>query len=78
VEIAQYLKAGDTALHIAAAAYRSEIMTLLLGTGADIGARNRRGAQPLHHATDGVSGSPARNPTAPAETVGDCPLATPA
>jgi hypothetical protein len=69
VEIEHYLYAGDTALHIAAAAYRAEIIRLLVAHGADVGARNRRGAQPLHYAVDGVPGSPTWNPLAQAETV---------
>jgi len=68
-EIEHYMYAGDTALHIAAAGYRSEIARLLLSKGADVGARNRRGAQPLHYAVDGVPGSRAWNPVAQAETV---------
>jgi hypothetical protein len=39
VEIEHYLYAGDTALHIAAAAHRPEIIRLLIGMGADVGAR---------------------------------------
>lgn len=42
-EIEHYMYAGDTALHIAAPGYRSEIARLLLSMGADVGARNRRG-----------------------------------
>jgi ankyrin repeat protein len=69
LEIEHYLYAGDTALHIAAAAYRPEIIRLLVANGADVGARNRRGAQPLHYAVDGVPGSRTWNPRAQAETV---------
>jgi hypothetical protein len=68
-EIEHYLYAGDTALHVAAAAYRAGIARLLLSMGADVGARNRRGAQPLHYAADGVPGSPHWDPNAQAETV---------
>ena len=49
-EIGHYLYAGDTALHIAAAGYRLPIVRQLITMGADVGARNRRGAQPLHYA----------------------------
>jgi ankyrin repeat protein len=35
---------------------------MLLELGADVGARNRRGAQPLHYAADGVPGSAAWDP----------------
>jgi ankyrin repeat protein len=68
-EITHYLYAGDTALHIAAAAYRAEIARKLITMGADVRARNRRGAEPLHYAADGVPGSSAWNPRAQAATV---------
>jgi ankyrin repeat protein len=68
-EIDHHMFAGDSALHIAAAGYRCEIAGLLLSMGADVGARNRRGAEPLHYAVDGVPGSRAWNPVAQAETV---------
>jgi len=68
-EIQHYLYAGDTALHIAAAAYRVDVVRKLIGAGADVRARNRRGAEPLHYAADGVPGSPAWNPSAQAATV---------
>ncbi len=51
-EIAHYLYAGDTALHMAAAAFRFPVAKLLVAHGADCGARNRRGAEPLHDAAD--------------------------
>jgi ankyrin repeat protein len=53
-EIAHYLLAGDTPLHAAAAAHRKKIVSELLSKGADVRARNRRGAQPLHYAADGT------------------------
>jgi hypothetical protein len=68
-EIQHYLYAGDTALHMAAAGYRTKIIRLLLGMGADVGARNRRGAQPLHYAADGIPGSRNWNPRAQSEAV---------
>jgi len=54
--------AGDTALHAAAFAYDVEIARDLVGRGADIRARNRRGAEPLHAAVIGAPGTtdPAR------------------
>jgi len=52
VDIAHYLYAGDTALHMAAAAWRCEVAALLVAHGADCRAKNRRGAQPLHYAAD--------------------------
>jgi hypothetical protein len=68
-EIRHYLYAGDTALHVAAAAYRHEIARKLIAAGANVRARNRRGAEPLHYAVDGIPGSPAWNPGAQAATV---------
>lgn len=64
-EIAHYLYAGDTALHMAAAAYRRPIATLLVAHGADCHAQNRRGARPLHYAADANHWEP----TAQAETI---------
>jgi Ankyrin repeats (many copies) len=69
VEIEHYVYAGDSALHIAAAAHRPEIIRLLLSIGADVGARNRRGAPPLHYAADGVPASRTWDPLAQAEAI---------
>ena len=69
VEIEHYLYAGDSALHAAAAAYRPAMTRLLVAGGAQVDARNRRGAQPLHYAADGAPGSRTWNPRAQAETV---------
>ena len=69
VEIEHYLYAGDSALHAAAAAHRPAIIRLLVASGAEVDARNRRGAQPLHYAADGTPGSRTWNPPAQAETV---------
>ena len=63
-EIAHYAYAGDTPLHIAAAAYLRDIAEELVSRGANIGARNRRCAEPLHYAADGTPGSPWWNPEA--------------
>jgi hypothetical protein len=68
-EIRHHLYAGDTALHVAAAAYGQEIGRKLIAAGADVRARNRRGAEPLHYAVDGGPGSPTWNPGAQAATV---------
>ena len=68
-EIGHYIYAGDTALHPAAAAYRQEIVPKLIARGANVRARNRRGAEPLHYAVDGMPGSRRRNPPAQAVTV---------
>jgi ankyrin repeat protein len=51
-EITHYLYAGDTALHIAAAAFSRSTAELLVQYGASCAARNRRGAEPLHYAAD--------------------------
>src|SRR3954454_23907822 len=58
-EISHYVYAGDTALHVAAAAYELEVAEELVGSGANVSARNRRGAEPLHYAADGIPGSDA-------------------
>lgn len=68
-EISHYVYAGDTALHVAAAAHQPEIARALIGLGADIAASNRRGATPLHYAADGSPGSPQWNPVHQAETI---------
>src|SRR5262249_24734952 len=68
-EIGHYIYAGDTALHLAAAAYRHEIVSKLIATGANVHARNRRGAEPLHYAVDGKPGARRWNPPAQAATV---------
>ncbi|HYT74553.1 MAG TPA: ankyrin repeat domain-containing protein, partial [Vicinamibacterales bacterium] len=51
--IGHYVYAGDTALHVAAAAYQRELAESIVAKGADVRARNRRGAEPLHYAADG-------------------------
>ena len=51
-EIGHYIYAGDTALHVAAAAHQQEIVQKLIAAGANVRARNRRGAEPLHYAAD--------------------------
>ena len=68
-EIGHYVYAGDTALHIADSAYRQGIVQKLIATGANVRAKNRRGAEPLRYAVNGVPGSPARNLSAQAATV---------
>jgi ankyrin repeat protein len=64
-----YVYAGDTALHVAAAAHRPDQARLLLDLGADVGAKNRRKAQPLHYAAVGAPGSTRWNPDAQAATI---------
>jgi ankyrin repeat protein len=60
---------GDTALHVAAAAYDNEVVAALLAKGASTQARNRRGAVPLHYAVDGNPVSTRWNPAAQVATV---------
>lgn len=67
--ISHYVYAGDTALHVAAAAYEVQLSQALLSSGANPSAKNRRGAEPLHYAADGVPGSSSWNPDAQAEIV---------
>ena len=68
-KVLHYMYAGDTALHMAAAAYQEQIAVELIGMGADVRAKNRRGAEPIHYAADGVPGSPAWNPEAQAAAI---------
>ena len=68
-EIDHHVYAGDTALHIAAAAYEADLVRELVGAGANVAAANRRGAEPLHYAVDGIPGSARWNPTSQRETV---------
>jgi hypothetical protein len=53
---------GDTALHAAAFSYDPEMARELVNRGADVRARNRRGAEPLHAAVIGEPGSATWNP----------------
>ncbi len=58
--IFHWIYVGDTALHLAAAGYRVEIVKLLLAAGADPNAaQNRRRSSPLHYASDGFIRGPA-------------------
>ncbi len=67
--IGRYVYAGDTALHVAAAAYQTESVSNLLAAGANVHARNRRGQEALHAASCGSPGSPIWNPSAQAATI---------
>ena len=59
-KIFHWLYVGDTALHLAAAGYRVEIIQLLLATGAaPNAAANHRHSSPLHYAADGYITGPA-------------------
>ncbi len=67
--IRHYVYAGDTALHLAAAAYQRELAESLVANGADVRARNRRGAEPLHYAADGGPGTEHWDPVAQREVI---------
>ncbi len=67
--IDHYVYAGDTALHLAPAAHRPQIVRELIRMGADAAARNRQGAQPRHYAADGLPGSLHWRPAGQAETI---------
>src|ERR1700744_1374592 len=61
-KILHWIYVGDTALHLAAAGYRVEIVQLLLAAGANPNAAmNHRRSRPLHYAADGCPGNPVWN-----------------
>ena len=64
-----YVYAGDTALHVAAAAWSPELLRRLIDAGADPTARNRRGAGPLHYAASGNPDSARWDPDAQARAI---------
>ena len=68
-EILHYMYEGDTALHMAAAAYQGDVASALISSGADVRAKNRRGAEPLHYAADGGPGSACWNPDSQATMI---------
>jgi ankyrin repeat protein len=69
-DIFHWIYAGDTALHLAAAGYRVEIVRLLLASGADPNAvKNRRRSSPLHYAADGFITGPAWDAKRQVETI---------
>lgn len=70
-EIHHYVYAGDTALHMAGAAYLPATVRRLVELGADVHAVNRRGATPLHYAADGNPAVPRFNPEAQVETIAE-------
>ena len=58
-KIFHWMYVGDTALHLAAAGYRVEIVRQLLTAGADPNATsNHRRSGPLHYASDGYVSGP--------------------
>jgi ankyrin repeat protein len=68
-DIKHYVYGGDTALHVAAASYQVDIAHALVSAGADVTARNRRGAQPLHYAADSFPGDSHWHPQAQTATI---------
>ena len=64
-DIAHYCYRGDTALHMAAAAFQRSTARLLVRKGAPLDAKNRRRAEPLHYAAD----TNWWNPTAQSQTI---------
>jgi ankyrin repeat protein len=68
-QINHYIYAGDTPLHAAAAGYRKDLANTLIQNGAEVSARNRRGAEPLHYAADGGPACPGWDPAAQAEMI---------
>lgn len=67
--IRRYIVTGDTALHVAAAAYQIETVRELIRAGAGVQARNRFGDEPLHAAAVGAPGSRWWNPQAQSATI---------
>jgi ankyrin repeat protein len=67
--ILHYMYEGDTTLHMAAAAHQTRIVDELIAKGADVRARNRRGAEPLHYAVDGGPGLSASEQKAQAKII---------
>jgi Ankyrin repeats (many copies) len=63
-QITHGVYAGDTALHVAAAAYQQDVARALLDLGANVSAANRRHARPLHYAVDGAPGASRWDPRA--------------
>jgi hypothetical protein len=69
-KIFHWIYAGDTALHLAAAGYRLELVQLLLASGADPNSRtNHRQSGPLHYAADGYITGPVWNAKRQVQTI---------
>ena len=70
-KILHWIYVGDTALHLAAAGYRVEIVKRLLAAGADPSAAgNHRQSGPLHYAADGYIVGPAWDARRQVKTIG--------
>lgn len=69
VNLGHYVYAGDSALHLAAAAHHPGLVALLLRRGAEVGGRNRRGGEPLHYAADGAPGQERWDPVGQARVI---------
>jgi len=67
--IGRYIYQGDTALHMAAAAYQAEAVGKLIAAGANVQAKNRHGDVALHYAAVGNPGSRRWNPSAQVNTI---------
>jgi len=68
--IFHWIYVGDTALHLAAAGYRVEVVQLLLSAGADANSiANHRRSSPLHYAADGYIIGPAWDPNRQVKTI---------
>ncbi len=69
-KIRHWLYAGDTALHLAAAGHRVELVRQLLAAGADPNARgNHRASGPVHYAADGQPNAPEWNEQQQVKTI---------
>jgi len=69
-KIVHWIYVGDTALHLAAAGHRVELVRLLLAAGADPNStRNHRQSGPLHYAADGYINGPDWNATRQVQTI---------
>src|SRR6266850_4774164 len=69
-KIVHWIYVGDTALHLAAAGYRLELVQLLLAAGADPNSTtNHRRSGPLHYAADGYIVGPDWNAKRQVETI---------
>ena len=69
-KIVHWIYAGDTALHLAAAGHRVELVRLLLAAGANPNSSmNHRQSGPLHYAADGYINEPDWNATRQVQTI---------